>query len=204
MVCHLRLAVQCSIHVTNFAMINEYSAHFGLYEYPVEYMHSFWKVTCYNGHILRQAKPKRSQFWRATTCNGWENKTRYVVLGRFLRKYTLLLRHHGIVPSLRWRHNGRDSVSNHQPHGCLLNRLFRRRSKKTSKLRVTGLCAGISPVPGEFPHKWPVTRNMFPFDDLIMFACQMIALQHIVACSRIYASETWTIVGSCVKYVVQH
>ena len=29
--------------------------------------------------------------------------------------------------------------------GCLLNRLFRRRSKKTSKLRVTGLCAGNSP-----------------------------------------------------------
>ena len=27
-----------------------------------------------------------------------------------------------------------------QPHGCLLNRLFRRRPKKTSKLRVTGLC----------------------------------------------------------------
>ena len=43
--------------------------------------------------------------------------------------------------SLRWRHNGRDSVSNHQPD-CLLNRLFRRRSKKTSKLRVTGLLCG--------------------------------------------------------------
>ena len=53
--------------------------------------------------------------------------------------------------TLRWRHNGRDSVSNHQPHGCLLNRLFRRRSKKTSKLRVTGLCAGNSPGTGEFP-----------------------------------------------------
>ena len=33
----------------------------------------------------------------------------------------------------------------------LLNRLFRRRSKKTSKLRVTGLCAGNSPGTGEFP-----------------------------------------------------
>ena len=52
---------------------------------------------------------------------------------------------------LRWHHNGRDSVSNHQPHHCLLNRLFRRRSKKTSKLRVTGLCAGNSPGTGEFP-----------------------------------------------------
>ena len=33
----------------------------------------------------------------------------------------------------------------------LLNRLFRRRSKKTSKLRITGLCAGSSPGIGEFP-----------------------------------------------------
>ena len=29
--------------------------------------------------------------------------------------------------------------------------IFRRRSKKTSKLRVTGLCAGNSSVTGEFP-----------------------------------------------------
>ena len=49
--------------------------------------------------------------------------------------------------SLHWRHDRYDGVSNHQPHGCLLNRLFRRRSKKTSKLRATGLCAGNSPGP---------------------------------------------------------
>ena len=52
---------------------------------------------------------------------------------------------------LRWRHNDHAGVSNHQPHGCLLNRLFRRKSKKTSKLRLTGLCAGNSPGTGEFP-----------------------------------------------------
>ena len=52
---------------------------------------------------------------------------------------------------LRWRHNGLDSVSNHQPHDCLLNRSFGCRSKKTSNLRVTGLCVGNSPVTGEFP-----------------------------------------------------
>ena len=51
--------------------------------------------------------------------------------------------------TLQWRHNGCDNVSNHQPHDCLLNRLCR--SKKTSTLRITGLCAGNSPVPGEFP-----------------------------------------------------
>ena len=52
---------------------------------------------------------------------------------------------------LQWRHNDHDSVSNHQPCDWLLNGLFKRRSKKTSKLRVTGLCAGNSPGTGEFP-----------------------------------------------------
>ena len=70
--------------------------------------------------------------------------------------------------TLHWRHNDHDCVSNHQPHGCLLNRLFRRRSKKTSKLRVTGLCVGNSPGPVNSPHKGPVTRKIFPFDDVIM------------------------------------
>ena len=53
--------------------------------------------------------------------------------------------------SLQWCHNERNGVSNRQPHDCLLNRLFRRRSKKTPKLCVTGLCEGNSPVTGEFP-----------------------------------------------------
>ena len=70
--------------------------------------------------------------------------------------------------ALIWRHNEHDSVSNHQPHGCLLSRLFRHKSKKTSKLRVTGLCVGNSPGPVNSPHKGPVTRKMFPFDDVIM------------------------------------
>ena len=51
--------------------------------------------------------------------------------------------------SLQWRHNDHDGVSNHQPHHCLLSRLFWRRSNKTSKFRVTGLCAGNSPGPAQ-------------------------------------------------------
>ena len=51
--------------------------------------------------------------------------------------------------SLRWRHNGRDSVTNHQPYDCLLDCLFRCKSTKTPKLRVTGLCVGNSPVTRE-------------------------------------------------------
>ena len=53
--------------------------------------------------------------------------------------------------TLQWRHNGRDGVSDHQSHDCIFNILFRHWSKKTSKLRVTGLCEGNWPVTGEFP-----------------------------------------------------
>ena len=53
--------------------------------------------------------------------------------------------------ALQWNHNERDGVSNHGGFHCLLNCWFRCRSKKTSKLHVTGLYAGDSPVTGEFP-----------------------------------------------------
>ena len=69
--------------------------------------------------------------------------TVYVLLGFVVVSYWSV--------SSPWRHNGRVGVSNHQPHERLLNRSFRRRSKKTPKLRVTGLCAGNSPETGEFP-----------------------------------------------------
>ena len=53
--------------------------------------------------------------------------------------------------ALQWRHNGLDGVSKYQHHDCLLSRLFRRRSKKTPMLHVTGLCVGNSPGTSEFP-----------------------------------------------------
>ena len=62
---------------------------------------------------------------------------------------------------------------------CLLNRLFRRRSKKAWKLRVTGLCEGNPPVTGGFPHIRLVKRKMFPFDDVIMISLSIIIFQFV-------------------------
>ena len=53
------------------------------------------------------------------------------------------------------------SAMHHQLHDCLLNRLFRRRSNKTSKLRVIGLCAGNSPVTSEFPAQMASNEESF-------------------------------------------
>ena len=68
-----------------------------------------------------------------------------------LMKYLLQIICEHITFLLQWRHNERGGVSNHQRLDYLLNRLFRRRSKKTSKLRGTALCEGNSPATGEFP-----------------------------------------------------
>ena len=54
---------------------------------------------------------------------------------------------------------------------CYFDTLESKSSKLTTmqiKENVTGLCSGNWTVTGEFPHKWPVTRKMFPFDDVIM------------------------------------
>ena len=64
---------------------------------------------------------------------------------------TIQTQRQSVVHSLRWCHNELDGISDHQPHDCLLNLLFRRRSKKTSKLCVTGFCVGNSPWTGELP-----------------------------------------------------
>ena len=69
--------------------------------------------------------------------------------------------------TLQWCHNERDGVSNHRSLDHLLNRLFRRRSKKTSKLRVSGLCEGNPPMTGGFPSQRVGDAKMFPFDDVI-------------------------------------
>ena len=78
-----------------------------------------------------------------------------------------------LLMPLQWHHNGYNGVSNHQRIDCLLNRLFRHRSKKTPKLHVTGLCAGIHRWPVNAPYKGPVTRKMLPFDDVIMAHCKI-------------------------------
>ena len=69
---------------------------------------------------------------------------------------------------LQWRHNGHDSISNLQPHDCLLNRLFRTDQRKHQSSASLAFMRGIHRGPVNSPHKRPVTRKTFPFDDVIM------------------------------------
>ena len=97
--------------------------------------------------------------------HSWNNTTQYIAV---MHTTPWIQRQINGMMALQWRHNGGDIASNHQPQDSLLNRWFRRRSKITSKLRVTGLCAGNSPGTGEFPAQMASNAENFPFDDVIM------------------------------------
>ena len=76
-------------------------------------------------------------------------QTRVYVTKPIIHQRHILLQTQGLA--LQWRTIERDGVSNHRCLCYLLNRLFVRRSKKTSKLRVTDLCDGNTQVTGDFP-----------------------------------------------------
>ena len=55
------------------------------------------------------------------------------------------------ILTLQWPYNERDGISNDRRLDSLLNCLLRHRLKKTSKLRITGLCEGNPLVTRVFP-----------------------------------------------------
>ena len=70
--------------------------------------------------------------------------------------------------TLLWRHNERDGVPNHRCLDCLLDlcsgAVQRNHLSSASLTFVMGIYRG----PVDSPHKGPVTRKLFPFDDVIM------------------------------------
>ena len=71
--------------------------------------------------------------------------------------------------SLQWRHNGRDGVANHQPHHFYSTVYSGGDQRKHQNSSSLAFVRGIHRWPVNSPHKWPVTREMFPFDDVIMY-----------------------------------
>ena len=64
-------------------------------------------------------------------------------------------------------HNERYGVSHHRRFDCLLSRLFRRWSKKSSTLRVNGILRG-EPVTGGPPSQRASNPENFPFHGVII------------------------------------
>ena len=130
-----------------------------------------WRPSCLGLNVLRASNPTQPQqnmniliFWNVCCITElfklfvWDSGahiciscgSRYELYVTF-KSYLPLLWWPELGLPLQWRHNERDGVPNYLCLDCSLNRLIRCRWEKISKLRVTGLCDGNSPVTGEFP-----------------------------------------------------
>ena len=76
--------------------------------------------------------------------------------------------HDRLVITLQWRHNGRDGVSNHQPHDVYSTVYSDADQRKHQSSESLAFVRGIHWWSLNSRHKGPVTRKMFPFDDVIM------------------------------------
>ena len=97
--------------------------------------------------------------------------------------------------ALQWRHNEYGGSSFHQRLDGLHKRLFRRRSKETPKLRVTGLS-----MTREFPSQRSSKRKKFPSDDVIMikYACAYSSIEQY----RNFVGEMWLNISVNKRYVL--
>ena len=96
-------------------------------------------------------------------------------------------------------YDGSDGISNHLHLHYLLNRLFRRRSKATSKLRITGLFEGNSPVSGEFPSQRASNAENVSiwwshhiYDGITYPCTKHLHLWHIFTSMSQYAAILWS------------
>ena len=97
------------------------------------------------GHSFHNAR--NPPIWPVSPIQNWTRVTRWTPKDPMAARITGSL----FGTTVQWRYNEHDGVSNHRRLDCLINRLFRRRSKKISKIHVTGFCDGNVPITGEFP-----------------------------------------------------
>ena len=101
--------------------------------------------------------------------------------------------------SLQWCYNECDGISNHQLPECLL----KRRWEKTSKLRITGLCEGNSPVTGEFPAQRASNAENFSIwwchhDDVIYVIAWRTVDKAITKTTPPALTCNWPVIDKCI------
>ena len=102
--------------------------------------------------------------WNISKNNTTEKETQSKILLQTPTYWCTLLCPSPARTALWCRHNERDGASNHRRLDCLLNRLFRRRWKKTSYQSF----ASLAFVTGGFPSQRARNAELYPFDDIIM------------------------------------
>ena len=111
---------------------------------------------------------------------------------------------HSNTTSLHWRHNDHDGVSNHQPHGCSLNRFQTQIKENIKAPRHWPLCGEFTGT-GEFPaQRASYAENVsiwWRHHDGCMFSkggpCSVTSTfpGHIMRCFQSQTSETETFIS---------
>ena len=156
-ICYYCATMSFSMQHESHAKLNRYLLCWNCYYGNKKYL--YWIITIYriwNTIVINMTKSYLKYFW----CYNFIDDELPLVS---VMAWCWLVKN----CSLKWCHNGHDSVSNHQPHYCLLNHC-RPRWKKHQSSRPLAFVRGIRRGSLNSPHKWPVTRNFFPFDDVIM------------------------------------
>ena len=143
-----------------------------------------WKI-CSNQRSLKETLKKHFSRPRCVFCKNIFRKKRPWELGScsfslscprcYVTRSFTQATHETLVKwsdTLQWRHNERDGVSNHQPRDSLLYSGAGQRKHQSSASLV--FVWGIPRWPVNSPHKRPVTRKMFPFDNVIMKKAEII------------------------------
>ena len=121
-------------------------------------------------HFIAECFDMRGQ-WQIIISMAFHRKNRNHIILSVIEIYITIAGNVARI-SLHWRHNDRDGVSNHRRLDCLLNGLFRRRAKNTSKLRLTRHC-----------DRWiPLTKGHLMTSSLFQVkACRLIDIKPIPA-----------------------
>ena len=132
-----------------------------------------------NVYILIQISlkfvPKRSwQYIITSSVNGWAPNRRQFITWTMISNF-IDTRQQWVNPTLpvrnplRWRHNDHDSAPQITSLTIVYSNIYSGadQSKHQSSASLV-FVRRIHRGPVNSPHKWPVTRNMFPFDDVIM------------------------------------
>ena len=90
----------------------------------------------------------------------------YHVLRCLHKDIRRIYRLHVEIGKLQWCYNEGDVVSNHRILDCLLFSGADQRKHQSSASPV--FVSGMKWWPTDSPHKWPVTRKIFSFDDVSM------------------------------------
>ena len=91
--------------------------------------------------------------------------------------------------------HGHFGVSNHQQLHCLVNRVYKRTSKKMSKLRATGLCEENPPLTGEFLPTKGQYREKFHLMHLELFGADHLRITSLPEESiyaKFWSCQTWS------------